>query len=66
MRMYTLDIRFTDSPNPWIIENVRHIQTEGGLLRLIVGETTESRKSIWIPLCQVHQIAEVDRSEGPR
>jgi len=57
-RIYKLKIYFADSPTPLFLEDVWHIQTEGGLLRMIVGG-----KSQWWPLCNVAQIREIEMEE---
>lgn len=58
MREYTIRIYFTDSPNPVVIENAKHIQTEGQLLRIIVGGL-----SIWYPLCNVFKVEEISKTD---
>lgn len=59
-RVYSLKVYFQDSPSPLFLENVWHIQTEGGLLRLIVNG-----KSQWYPLCNVARLEELDKREFP-
>jgi hypothetical protein len=54
-RRYKLRIYFTDSPHPVEVEGVMHMQTEGGLLRII----TEDGLSQWWPLVQVFNIRQV-------
>jgi hypothetical protein len=50
-RRLKLRIYFTDSPSPIEVENVCHIGTEGGLLRIITESETQ-----WWPLCHVFNI----------
>lgn len=57
-RIYSLAVYFQDSPTPLYVDNVWHIQTEGGLLRLIIDG-----KSQWWPLCNVANIRELERRE---
>jgi hypothetical protein len=52
-RIYGLTMYLIDSPVPVFLDNVEHIQTEGGLLRLIIDG-----KSKWWPLCNVSVIVE--------
>ena len=53
-RRLRLKIYFQDSPSPLEVENVMHMNTEGGLLRII----TENEGSQWWPLCNVFNIRE--------
>lgn len=55
-RIYKLKIYYKDSPSPYFVENVEHIQTEGGLLRLIVNG-----KSQWIPLENIAYFNEIEK-----
>ena len=57
-RIYTVRIYFKDSPNPLELENVWHICTEGGLLRMIVAGISQ-----WWPLINVFRIQELDKKE---
>lgn len=57
-RVYDLKIYFADSPTPFFVNDVWHINTEGGLLRLIING-----KSQWYPLCNIANIREVDMRE---
>ena len=57
-RVYKLAIYFQDSPSPFYVDDVWHIQTEGGLLRLIIGG-----KSQWWPLCNVANIRELEKRD---
>lgn len=59
-RVYKLKVYFQDSPSPWYVDNVWHIQTEGGLLRLIIDG-----KSQWFPLCNIQRLEELDKREFP-
>jgi hypothetical protein len=52
-RVYSLQIYFQDSPTPLYLDDVWHIQTEGGLLRLIIGGVSH-----WWPLCNIANISE--------
>ena len=56
-RFYDLVVYFQDSPTPVYIENVKHINTEGGLLRMILNDD----KSQWWPLCNIATIRELDK-----
>lgn len=60
-RRMTLKIYFSDSPSPIEVENVCHLGTEGGLLRVI----TASGECQWWPLCNVFNIRQIDRKEQP-
>lgn len=55
-RVYDLVIYFQDSPNPLYLNDVWHIQTEGGLLRLIINGCSQ-----WWPLANIANIRELDR-----
>lgn len=59
MRVYNVMVSFSDSPTPAMYSDVAHIQTEGGLIRLI----DVNGHSTWIPLVAVHQIKEISRRE---
>ena len=59
-RVYDLKIYFQDSPTPLFLTDVWHIQTEGGLLRLIVKGVSQ-----WYPLCNVARIQELQKREFP-
>lgn len=56
-RHYDLVIYFQDSASPLYLEGVRHINTEGGLLRMILNDW----KSQWWPLCNIANIRELDK-----
>jgi len=63
-RIYKLKIYFQDSPTPYFIENVWHIQTEGNLLRLIIGkEGNTIGKSMWYPLSNIAYLKEIEMVE---
>jgi len=57
-RIYSLTIYFQDSATPLYLDDVWHIQTEGGLLRLIIAG-----KSQWWPLCNIANIRETAKRE---
>jgi hypothetical protein len=59
MRIYTLRIIFKDSPNPWTLENVSNMTTEGPLLRITQGP----KLNTWFPLCNVFSVTEVSRED---
>ena len=61
-RMHLL-IYFKDSPSPIEVENVCHLSTEGGLLRVITsGGADEGGETQWWPLCHVFNIRMLSRS----
>jgi hypothetical protein len=55
-RVYKVVIYFQDSPTPLELSNVWHIQTEGGLLRMIINGNSQ-----WWPLCNIANIRELGR-----
>lgn len=55
-RVYDLVIYLKDSPTPVYLNDVWHIQTEGGLLRLIMNGESQ-----WWPLENIATIRELDR-----
>lgn len=58
-RIYKVCIYFQDSPSPLYLDDVWHIQTEGSLLRMIIGG-----KSQWWPLCNIANIREIERVDA--
>lgn len=57
-RIYTLRLYFRDSPTTLDIEDVEHIQTEGGLLRLIINGSSR-----WYPLSIIAWVDEIGRDD---
>ena len=53
----SIRIYFTDSPSPIDVENVCHIGTEGGLLRVITdGGYDAGGETQWWPLMHIFNI----------
>ena len=63
-RRMHLKIYFKDSPSPIEIENVCHLGTEGGLLRVITNGGREAGgETQWWPLCHVFNIRMLSAKE---
>lgn len=56
-RHYDLVIYFQDSPTPLYLEGVRHITTQGAMLKVVCNDW----KNQWWPLCNIFNIREIDK-----
>lgn len=60
-RRVDLKIYFKDSPTPLWVENVCHIGTEGGLLRIMTTSPEGEVECQWWPLCNVFNIRQIGK-----